>query len=160
MILKGTVTDTLWLWQKGDLSLPHSTMCRGVAVLWLWAGSAAAIAETERVAEFRRRGWTWPPTWQPATQDLSEISAPVNAERKDLLVQFDEWAALVRPRLSKYWSDVSCPMEGHSRYGTPTSAIYNELDGLGDALVEARALKPIPAKKLVDAIRASDPKPA
>ena len=37
---------------------------------------------------------------------------------------------------------------------------YNLLDGLGDALVEARALKIIPAKKLVDAIRASDPKPA
>ena len=37
---------------------------------------------------------------------------------------------------------------------------YNLLDGLGDALVEARVLKPIPAKKFVDAIRASDPKPA
>ena len=37
---------------------------------------------------------------------------------------------------------------------------YNLLDGLGDALVKAAALKPIPAKKLVEGIRASDPKPA
>ena len=37
-------------------------------------------------------------------------------------------------RLGTYWSDVSCPMEGHSRYGTPTSCIYNELEGLTQLL--------------------------
>eukprot|EP00964_Phaeocystis_antarctica_P022765 scaffold12667_cov50-Phaeocystis_antarctica.AAC.6 len=36
---------------------------------------------------------------------------------------------------------------------------YELLDGLGDALVAARALKPVPAKKFVDAIRASAPEP-
>ena len=44
------------------------------------------------------------------------------------------WAAAVRPRLRGFWSDVSCPMEGHSRYGTPTSVIYNELEGLTSLL--------------------------
>ena len=70
------------------------------------------------------------PTWQPSTNDLSAISFPVNEERRQLLANFDGWAALVRPRLGARWSDCSCPMEGTARYGTPTSAIYNELEGL------------------------------
>lgn len=74
------------------------------------------------------------PTWQPSERDLSEMSNPVNEERRSLLVNFDKWAEAVRPRLGAYWSDVSCPMEGHSRYGTPTSVIYNELEGLTSLL--------------------------
>lgn len=78
------------------------------------------------------------PTWQPSEGDLSEISYEVNRERKTLLKRFDEFAHAVRPRLCDggvtYWSDVSCPMEGHSRYGTPTSVIYNELEGLTSLL--------------------------
>ena len=74
------------------------------------------------------------PTWQPSKRDLSEISFDVNEERRGLLSNFDEWADGVRPRLGSYWSDVSCPMEGHSRYGTPTSCIYNELEGLTSLL--------------------------
>ena len=70
------------------------------------------------------------PTWQPSEHDLSEISAPVNLERRGLLRNFDSWAAVLRPALAPYWSDCSCPMEGTARYGTPTSAIYNELEGL------------------------------
>ena len=44
---------------------------------------------------------------------------------------------------------------------TPFHQSYRHelLDGLGDALVKARALKPVPAKKFVDAIRASGLKP-
>ena len=74
------------------------------------------------------------PTWQPSEQDLSKMSFVVNEERRGLLKSFDAWAAAVRPRLEGYWSDVSCPMEGHSRYGTPTSVIYNELEGLTSLL--------------------------
>lgn len=75
------------------------------------------------------------PTWQPATQDLSEISPVVNEERRKLLVNFDKWAKPVRQRLlPKYWSDCSCPMEGTARFGTPTSTIYNELEGLTQLL--------------------------
>lgn len=70
------------------------------------------------------------PTWQPSEHDLSEISAPVNLERRGLLSNFDRWAAVLRPALAPHWSDCSCPMEGTARYGTPTSAIYNELEGL------------------------------
>ena len=70
------------------------------------------------------------PTWQPATSDLSEMSARVNAERKQLLDKFDVWVREVRARLGEYWCDCSCPMEGHARFGTPTSTIYNELEGL------------------------------
>ena len=74
------------------------------------------------------------PTWQPSKHDLSEIAFEVNEERRGLLANFDVWAERVRPKLGAYWSDVSCPMEGHSRYGTPTSCIYNELEGLTSLL--------------------------
>jgi len=74
------------------------------------------------------------PTWQPAEHDLSEISFEVNQERKGLLQNFDAWANAVRPRLKQHWSDVSCPMEGNARYGTSTSTIYNELEGLTQLL--------------------------
>ena len=70
------------------------------------------------------------PTWQEAALDLSEISADVNVVRRGLLAQFDVWAKSIRPRLSPYWSDCACPVDGCARYGTRTSAIYNELDGL------------------------------
>jgi len=70
------------------------------------------------------------PTWQPSEHDLSEISYPVNEERRKLLENFDSWAACIREVLGATWSDCSCPMEGTARYGTPTSAIYNELEGL------------------------------
>ena len=73
------------------------------------------------------------PTWQPSSQDLSEISDVVNQERRALLKNFDAWAAAVRPRLSR-WSDCSCPMEGNARFGTSTSTIYNELEGLTQLL--------------------------
>jgi len=74
------------------------------------------------------------PTWQPAENDLSEISFPVNQERRALLANFDSWVKPVREKLSSHWSDVSCPMEGTARFGTPTSAIYNELEGLTQLL--------------------------
>lgn len=75
------------------------------------------------------------PTWQPASQDLSEISPVVNEERRKRLVNFDAWAKPVRERLvPKYWADCSCPMEGTARYGKPTSTIYNELEGLTQLL--------------------------
>ena len=70
------------------------------------------------------------PTWQPSQFDLSEISYEINQERKGLLDNFDHWAKVFRPALGEYWSDCSCPMEGTARYGTPTTAIYNELEGL------------------------------
>ena len=73
------------------------------------------------------------PTWQPAENDLSEISFPVNQERRALLDNFDSWVKPIRARLGQ-WSDVSCPMEGTARFGTPTSAIYNELEGLTQLL--------------------------
>ena len=73
------------------------------------------------------------PTWQPSKNDLSEISYPVNQERKTLLNNFDAWAQAVRPRLG-CWSDCSCPMEGNARYGKATSTIYNELEGLTQLL--------------------------
>ena len=73
------------------------------------------------------------PTWQPAKGDLSEISYEVNQERRELLANFDVWAAAVRPRLD-WWSDCSCPMEGNARYGKSTSTIYNELEGLTQLL--------------------------
>ena len=74
------------------------------------------------------------PTWQPSQQDLSEISDVVNQERKALLLKFDAWAVSVRTKLGAYWSDCSCPMEGTARYGSTTSAIYNELEGLTQLL--------------------------
>ena len=36
------------------------------------------------------------PTWQPASQDLSEMCSKVSEERKSLLDQFDLWALAVR----------------------------------------------------------------
>ena len=70
------------------------------------------------------------PTWQPAQQDLSEISDVVNEERRALLKNFDAWAGAVRARLGVHWSDASCPVEGCAHFGTPGSTIYNELEGL------------------------------
>jgi hypothetical protein len=70
------------------------------------------------------------PTWQPSTRDLSEISEATNVERQQLLFKFDVWARALRAKLAPYWCDCSCPMEGNARYGKPTSAIYNELEGL------------------------------
>lgn len=75
------------------------------------------------------------PTWQPAQRDLSEISFEVNEERRALLDNFDVWAKAVRAGIGDaYWSDCSCPMEGNARFGTCTSAIYNELEGLTSLL--------------------------
>jgi len=74
------------------------------------------------------------PTWQPSTQDLSEISFPVNEERKALLVNFDAWAIAVRERLAPFWADASCPVQGCAHFGTRTSVIYNELEGLTSLL--------------------------
>jgi hypothetical protein len=74
------------------------------------------------------------PTWQPSKSDLSEISFTVNQERRGLLLNFDVWARAVRARLGQFWSDCSCPMEGTARYGTTTSTIYNELEGLTQLL--------------------------
>ena len=97
------------------------------------------------------------PTWQPATQDLSEISdqepprrrvcsagaarptrsvptAQVNGERRELLANFTTWSSLLRARLAPHWTDASCPLEGCAKYGTPTSVIYNELEGLTSLL--------------------------
>ncbi len=70
------------------------------------------------------------PTWQPASLDLSEISDPVNEMRRGLLERFDEWCAAVRPALDPFWSDASCPVEGCAHFGSRTSVIYNELEGL------------------------------
>ena len=74
------------------------------------------------------------PTWQPSVHDLSQIAFEVNEERRGLLANFDAFANSLRPRLKEHWSDVSCPMEGNARYGTPTSTIYNELEGLTSLL--------------------------
>ena len=97
------------------------------------------------------------PTWQPATQDLSEISdqepprrrvcsagaarptrsvptAQVNGERRELLANFTTWSSSLRARLAPHWTDASCPLEGCAKYGTPTSVIYNELEGLTSLL--------------------------
>ena len=75
------------------------------------------------------------PTWQPSERDLSEMSNVVNEERRALLDKFDVWATAVRAGIgSGYWSDCSCPMEGNARFGTCTSAIYNELEGLTSLL--------------------------
>uniref|UniRef100_A0A7S4BZR5 Uncharacterized protein n=1 Tax=Chrysotila carterae TaxID=13221 RepID=A0A7S4BZR5_CHRCT len=74
------------------------------------------------------------PTWQPATLDLSEMSFEVNEQRKKLLVNFDMWAVAVRKRLEPFWSDAACPVEGNAHFGTSTSSIYNELEGLTQLL--------------------------
>mmetsp|Transcript_33519 Transcript_33519/g.107759 ORF Transcript_33519/g.107759 Transcript_33519/m.107759 type:complete len:195 (-) Transcript_33519:282-866(-) len=74
------------------------------------------------------------PTWQPATQDLSEISDQVNGERRELLANFTSWSSSLRARLAPHWTDASCPLEGCAKYGTPTSVIYNELEGLTSLL--------------------------
>lgn len=74
------------------------------------------------------------PTWQPSAHDLSQIAFPVNQERRALLDNFDTWCKPLRQKISTYWSDVSCPLEGTARYGTATSAIYNELEGLTQLL--------------------------
>ena len=74
------------------------------------------------------------PTWQPSEHDLSEISFPVNQERRALLDNFETWCKPLREKITTWWSDVSCPLEGTARYGTATSAIYNELEGLTQLL--------------------------
>jgi hypothetical protein len=74
------------------------------------------------------------PTWQPSEHDLSEIAFPVNQERRALLDNFETWCQPLRAKLATWWSDVSCPLEGTARYGMPTSAIYNELEGLTQLL--------------------------
>jgi len=74
------------------------------------------------------------PTWQPATQDLSEISFAINEERKGLHANFDRWASALRERLKPHWADASCPVGGNAKYGTSTSVIYNELEGLTSLL--------------------------
>ena len=60
------------------------------------------------------------PTWQPSRFDLSEMSDPVNTERRGLLANFEAWADQLRPKLAPYWSDVSCPVEGTPTPATPT----------------------------------------
>ena len=71
------------------------------------------------------------PTWQPAEQDLSEISFVVNEERRGLLANFHAWVGAVRAKLGdEYWSDASDPLEGTALFGQRTSCIYNELEGL------------------------------
>ena len=89
-------------------------------------GAAAGVEKDEWLA----RHLLACPTWQPASCDLSEMSATVNAERFQLLHKFDAWARQLRAKLAPHWCDCSCPMEGNARYGKPTSAIYNELEGL------------------------------
>lgn len=106
---------------RPDLEAEHASDPRG---------AAAGLS----LDEFLARYLLAVPTWQPAQQDLSEISNIVNEERRALLANFDAWAEAVRPRLQPQWSDVSCPMEGNARYGTPTSSIYNELEGLTSLL--------------------------
>ena len=71
---------------------------------------------------------------QPASLDLSEISFAVNEERKVLLENFDAWAIALRERLAPYWADAACPVQGNAHFGTSTSVIYNELEGLTQLL--------------------------
>lgn len=58
----------------------------------------------------------------------------VNEERRALLANFSAWSDILRRNLRPYWSDASCPMEGCAKYGTATSVIYNELEGLTSLL--------------------------
>ncbi|KAJ1618312.1 hypothetical protein T492DRAFT_1093502 [Pavlovales sp. CCMP2436] len=74
------------------------------------------------------------PLWQPATQDLSVISPEVSAERRQLCMNFVAWIAAVRAQLGGHWLDASDPRSGQAMFGTPTTATYNELDGLTQCL--------------------------
>ena len=94
------------------------------------AAAGAQITGIEEKEAFLRANLLAVPTWQPAQQDLSEISDAVNEERRALLKNFDAWADAVRARLGVHWSDASCPVEGCAHFGTPGSTIYNELEGL------------------------------
>eukprot|EP00967_Tisochrysis_lutea_P088391 scaffold125358_cov30-Tisochrysis_lutea.AAC.4 len=58
----------------------------------------------------------------------------VNEERRALLGNFTTWSEILRRHLHPYWSDASCPLEGCAKFGTPTSVIYNELEGLTSLL--------------------------
>ena len=91
-------------------------------------------SEGETVDEYLAQRLLAVPTWQPATQDLSEISFKVNEERRGLLTNFHAWVNAVRSRLEGFWSDASDPMEGTALFGERTSVIYNELDGLTSLL--------------------------
>jgi len=94
------------------------------------AGSASDVDKDE----FMRAHLLAIPTWQHSRNDLSEISFEVNEERKELLNNFDKWSMTLRQRLLPYWSDASCPVQGDAHFGTRTSVIYNELEGLTSLL--------------------------
>ena len=100
----------------------------------LAAAHEREAAEGEALDDYLASRLLAVPTWQPATQDLSEISFKVNEERRGLLKNFHAWVNAVRARLGDYWSDASDPMEGTALFGARTSCIYNELEGLTSLL--------------------------
>ena len=73
-------------------------------------------------------------TRETHSQDLSEMSFVVNEERRGLLLNFHAWVKAVRARLGDWWSDASDPLEGTALFGSRTSCIYNELEGLTSLL--------------------------
>ena len=87
-----------------------------------------------RIHKGLRQRACWCDCLQPASLDLSEISFAVNEERKVLLENFDAWAIALRERLAPYWADAACPVQGNAHFGTSTSVIYNELEGLTQLL--------------------------
>jgi hypothetical protein len=74
------------------------------------------------------------PLWQPAEQDLSVLSESVSAERRQLCKNFITFARALIAQLDGQWLDASDPRSGQALFGSPTTATYNELDGLTQCL--------------------------
>lgn len=74
------------------------------------------------------------PLWQPATQNLAIIREAVSVERRQLCHNFVAFAEVLRSHLPGQWLDASDPRSGQAMFGTPTTATYNELDGLTQCL--------------------------
>ena len=100
----------------------------------LTAAHAREAAEGQSLDDFLAERLIAVPTWQPSRQDLSEMSFIVNEERRGLLLNFHAWVHAVRARLGDWWSDASDPLEGTALFGSRTSCIYNELEGLTSLL--------------------------
>ena len=100
----------------------------------LTAAHAREAAEGQSLDEYLAERLIAVPTWQPSKQDLSEMSFVVNEERRGLLLNFHAWVKAVRARLGDWWSDASDPLEGTALFGSRTSCIYNELEGLTSLL--------------------------
>lgn len=96
--------------------------------------SARAPGAHESKEAFLRERLLVIPLWQPAQQNLAIVCEPVTEERRGLCRAFVAFADALRTRLGDEWVDASDPRSGQAMFGTPTTATYNELDGLTQCL--------------------------